>query len=137
MQVRYGQSGDLDWLCENDIHVGKDWIKRCLGNQEYVVALQDNKIIGFLRFSFFWGKIPYMDMVWVPEAGRKQGTGTALFNFWEAEMKKVGAKVLMTSSVIHELEPQTWHKKNGFQESGQLHFGNFDPTKEVFFIKNL
>jgi GNAT superfamily N-acetyltransferase len=60
---------------------------------------------GFLRFSLFWGTVPYLDLIWVLQNDRRQGVGSVLFDFWEREMKKRGAKVLMTSSVRDELEP--------------------------------
>lgn len=46
-----------------------------------------------------------------------------------------GADVLMTSSVIDELEPQAWHKSNGFQEQGAIAFGSFQSKSEVFFYE--
>ena len=52
-------------------------------------------------------------------------------------MKQMGAKILMTSSVAEEKRPQEWHYRNGFEESGQLTFGQHDPSPETFFVKNL
>ena len=78
-----------------------------------------------------------MDMIHVLQDQRCSGIGTALFNFWEDEMRRRGAKVLMTSSTHYEDEPQAWHTRNGFEPSGELTFGQHEPVAERFFIKNL
>ena len=135
--VRYAVNDDFAWLDESDNHVNSDWIKRCLSHKEYVIAVENDKRLGFLRFSYFWGDIPYMDLIRVNKDRRRQGIGTAMFQFWESEMKNRDTKVLMTSSTFGENEPKTWHERNGFVQSGELIFGIHEPVPEVFFIKNL
>ena len=137
LKTRYGSQEDFDWLCEYDNHVTPAWIKRCLHHNEYIVAIENGTRKGFLRYSLFWGNIPYMDMILVLEPYRREGIGTILLGFLEQEIKKSGQNVLMTSSVIDELEPQTWHKRNNFKESGQLTFGSSQSTPEIFFVKEL
>lgn len=52
-------------------------------------------------------------------------------------MREAGASLVMTSSMADEPEPQAWHRRNGFVESGSLTFGRLQPTPEVFFVKPL
>jgi len=137
MDIRYGQASDFEWLQEHDKHVNAEWISRCLHHGEYILAADEQNRKGFLRFSMFWGNIPYMDLIWVLKNYRQHGVGSGLFSFWEKEMKKRGTKTLMTSSMMDEPEPQVWHKRNGFKECGQLTFGQEQPTPEVFFVKDL
>lgn len=137
MDIRYGQDSDFVWLQEYDKHVNSEWINRCLHHSEYIIAVDAQDRKGFLRFSMFWGNIPYMDLIWVLEPYRQRGIGNNLFHFWEKEMKQLGAKILMTSSMMDEPEPQMWHKRNGFRKCGQLTFGQQQPTAEVFFVKDL
>lgn len=137
MEVRYGITADFAWLQEHDNTVGSHWIRRCLDNNEYVLALDEAGRSGFLRFSLFWGTIPYMDLIRVSESRRRKGIGTALFDFWEREMRNRGAKVLLTSAMVSELSPQRWHRRNGFRECGQLTFGRHQSTPELFFIRDL
>jgi hypothetical protein len=47
-----------------------------------------------------------MDLIRVSEKNRRKGIGTAMFDYWQQEMKQRGAKVLMTSSMIDEVQPQ-------------------------------
>ena len=137
MRARLAEGGDLAWLAERDRHVDRDWAARCLAHREYLICEREDVRVGFLRHSFFWGTIPYMDMILILEPHRRRGAGTALFASWEARMRAKGARILMTSSSAHEGEPQEWHRRNGFERSGQLTFGRHDPSPETFFVKNL
>lgn len=126
-----------EWLIEHDPHVDASWINRCIFHGEYIIALCGDSPVGFLRYSWFWGKIPYMDMVYVAPEQRGSGIGRKMLRHWEMLMLAKGADVLMTSSVADELEPQAWHRSNGFHEQGRISFGSFQPQSEVFFIKDL
>ncbi|MEM8833295.1 MAG: GNAT family N-acetyltransferase, partial [Pseudomonadota bacterium] len=96
-QFRYANENDLNWLKCHDIHVKEAWIKRCIGHNEYLVSAHENELTGFIRFSNFWGKLPYLDMIFILPEYRNRGIGKSLFLFWEKEMKKNNAKVLITS----------------------------------------
>lgn len=136
MIVRRGRSEDLSWLVDHD-DVDEDWIKRCIGYGEYFVVEQDGELIGFLRFSRFWGNIPYMDMIRVLPTHRHAGVGTALFLAWESAMIDEGAEHLMTSSEWAEAEPQAWHRRNGFKAAGSIDLRIIQPSPEIFFLKDI
>lgn len=136
MIVRRGCSEDLPWLTAHD-DVRDDWIKRCIHYGEYFVAEQNGELIGFLRFSRFWGKIPYMDMIRVLPSYRRKGVGTALFHAWERAMIEEGARHLMTSSEWAEAEPQAWHRRNGFKAAGSIDLRIVQPSPEIFFVKDI
>ncbi len=137
ISYHFGQFEDLEWLFEHDCHVDHDWIQRCIKHDEYIIALCDESKIGFLRYSYFWGKIPYMEMIWVEEKFRGKGIGRDLFKFWEHQMQAKGIKQLMTSAVSDELKPQLWHEKQGFKKCGEVAFGAFQSSSEQFFIKTI
>ncbi|MGD1895444.1 MAG: GNAT family N-acetyltransferase [Phormidesmis sp.] len=137
MKVRYANEGDFVWLADSDSHVSNEWVSRCITNKEYLICDDKRGQIGFLRYSFFWGTIPYMDMIFVLENHRRIGVGTALFNFWETKMRESNATILMTSFTAGEEASYDWHRRNGFKKSGQLTFGQLDPTPEIFLVKNL
>ena len=74
MIVRRGRSEDRPWLIEHD-DASEAWISRCVQHGEYFVAEKDGELVGFLRFSRFWGKIPYMDMIRVLPSRQHAGVG--------------------------------------------------------------
>ncbi|PLP61372.1 N-acetyltransferase [Mesorhizobium loti] len=126
-----------DWLLAHDRHVSEQWAKRSLSLGEYIIAEQQGEPVGFLRFSRFWGTIPFLDLIMVVPDRQRSGIGTALFQHWEAAMQEEGATLLMTSSQSDEAEPQAWHRRNGFRDAGRISFGHLQSVPEVFLVKDL
>lgn len=141
VRVRYCSSQDFDWLYHYEKEfVSEEWVRRCLGHKEYLIAVDSDTAeerIGYIRYSFFWGTVPYMDKIRVADGQQRRGVGSAMFKFWEEEVRRKGYKILMTSSLRDDLEPLAWHWRNGFRESGKLTFGSFDSNPEIFYIKDL
>ena len=137
LEVRLAEARDVDWLVDHDQHVSPEWIARCVEHSECWIAEADGELIGWLRYSWFWRAIPYMERIRVLDDQRRAGVGTALFQAWEGAMRARGATLLMTSSTGYEEEPQAWHRRNGFVESGRLTFGKLEPEPEVFLVKDL
>jgi ribosomal protein S18 acetylase RimI-like enzyme len=137
MDIVRAEPADLEWLVRHDDHAGEQWASRCISHGEYLLARQSADILGFLRFSFFWGRIPYMEMIQVLVGHRRSGVGTTLFLAWEEAMRKQGFHLLMTSSECDETRPQDWHRRNGFSESGAIELPGIQSVPEVFFLKRI
>jgi len=127
----------LTWLVSHDDTVSSEWVERCVELREYLLLEDDQREIGFLRWSWFWGKIPYMDMIFVAPDLRGAGAGRMLYRNWERAMVERGASVLMTSCEGDEPGPLRWHVKNGFEVVGELQFPGFQESKELFLAKRL
>lgn len=127
----------LEWLISNDGDVASDWVERCVELREYLVLEDDGRAIGFLRWSWFWGKVPYMDMVQITPSSRGSGAGRLLYRHWEEAMRKRGARLVMTSCERDELGPFGWHEKNGFEVVGEARFPGIQESKELFLAKQL
>ncbi|MBY5571231.1 GNAT family N-acetyltransferase [Rhizobium leguminosarum] len=134
--ARAGQA-DIDWLVREDASAGEAWVSRCVALGEYLVAREAGEIVGFLRFSRLWGRVPYMEMIRVLPEHRRSGVGTALFLAWEEAMRGDGARMLMTSSECDESRPQDWHRRNGFSETGAIELPGLQSVPEVFLIKRI
>ncbi|MEI1250107.1 GNAT family N-acetyltransferase [Rhizobium aouanii] len=137
VEVASAGQADIDWLVREDAGVGAAWVSRCVALREYLVAREAGEIVGFLRFSRFWGRVPYMEMIRVLPGHRRSGVGTALFLAWEDAMRGDGARLLMTSSECDESRPQDWHRRNGFLETGAIELPGLQSVPEVFFIKRI
>lgn len=90
VEATYAVSDDREWLVRRDDSVSEDWVARCLSQREYLVASERAGRVGFLRFSLFWGTIPYLEMIRVDEVCRGCGIGTRLLTFWRGEMEQRG-----------------------------------------------
>ncbi|MGO6971690.1 GNAT family N-acetyltransferase [Rhizobium leguminosarum] len=137
VEVAHAGRADIGWLVREDASAGEAWVLRCVALGEYLVAREAGEIVGFLRFSRFWGRVPYMEMIRVLPGHRRSGVGTALFLAWEDAMRDDGARLLMTSSECDESRPQDWHRRNGFSETGAIELPGLQSVPEVFFIKQI
>ncbi|WP_064686334.1 GNAT family N-acetyltransferase [Rhizobium bangladeshense] len=137
VEVASASQSEIDWLAREDASAGKAWVSRCVAHGEYLVAREAGEIVGFLRFSRFWGRVPYMEMIRVLPGHRRSGVGTALFLAWEEAMRAEGIRLLMTSSECDESRPQDWHRRNGFAETGVMELPGLQSVPEIFFIKRI
>jgi len=59
-----------------------------------------------------------------------------MIEFLEEHLSRRGHKALYSSSQANEPEPQTWHRKTGFEECGYI-AGINNGVGEIFFRKFL
>lgn len=135
MKIEYGSEVNFQFILDNDRHVSKELIENKLKEKEIIIAKdEDNKIIGWLRYSYFWDNTPFMNMLYIKENYRNKGIGKELVLFWEIEMKKKGYEFLMTSTLSNE-EAQHFYRKLGYKDAGSLLLPN-EPL-EIIFIKSI
>lgn len=135
MKIEYASELDFQFILDNDRHVSKQLIKNKLKEKEIIIAKdQDNKIIGWLRYSYFWDNTPFMNMLYLNENNRNKGIGKNLVRFWEAEMKSKGYELVMTSTLSNE-QAQHFYRKLGYKDSGSLLLDG-EPL-EIIFTKNI
>lgn len=138
--IAFATLDDEKWLIENDSNqtISSDLVKQKVSRQEYIVASFKEKILGYLRFSYFWSFIPFIDIISVEEAYQRKGIGQALLTFLEAYAKEKNQYFILSSSQSDEPEPQAWHRYMGFKDAGVL--DNLIPLQnvsEIIFLKEL
>lgn len=135
MKIEYGSESDFQFILDNDRHISKELIKNKLREKEIIIAKnQENQIIGWLRYGYFWDNIPFMNMIYLSEIYRNRGIGKELVMFWEREMKKKGYNMVMTSTLSNE-KAQHFYRKLGYKDSGSLLLEN-EPL-EIIFTKRI
>ena len=132
--IQYAENDDYLWLKEHDEHISEKILENKIKNKEVLVAKNDGKIIGWLRYNLFWDSIPFMNMICVLEEYWKMGIGKKLVNYWENEMIKNGYKNVLTSTQSNE-EAQHFYRKLGYKEIGGFKY--FDDPYEIIFQKIL
>ena len=135
IETRYAEIVDYQWLIEHDDDVSNDTIKTKIERNEVLLVLENAKIVGWLRFNFFWDDIPFITHLWLLDGYRQKGIGTVLIKYWENEMKKNGHNVLLTSTQQTREEAQHFYKRRGYVEIGGFNY--FDEPYEILYIKKL
>ncbi|PCH66442.1 MAG: GNAT family N-acetyltransferase [Bacteroidetes bacterium] len=120
-----------------DPFMDKDRISEWLEKKIIIIAKENDKIIGYLRFMYFWRNLPYICLIKVSKNRRNQGIGKAMVLYLENFLKQKGFNKLLSSTDADEAEPQNWHKKVGFEEAGFIREINESGIGEIFFLKRI
>lgn len=131
--VRAAAPEDALFLIEHD-HVRTDVITGHIEAHQILVLEDSGVLIGWLRWSLFWDEIPFMNMLFVLEPHRARGLGSTLIEAWEADARRGGYEVVMTSSQADE-SAQHLYRKRGYVDCGALILP--DQAAELMFRKEL
>jgi GNAT superfamily N-acetyltransferase len=135
ISVRFAAHDDLGFVGREG-RVAADVLRRKVEWREVVVAEQGGELVGQLRLEYLWSVVPYVALVFVAEGRRRRGVGKAMLRFAEEFLSGRGYDALYSSSQADEPEPQSWHRRVGFEECGYI-AGVNRGVGEVFFRKRL
>jgi ribosomal protein S18 acetylase RimI-like enzyme len=130
----YADSDCFEKLKNYDKHISEKMLYKKINDKEVIIVKADDKIIGWLRYGYFWDSIPFMNMLVMDENYRGKGIGKELVGFWEEDMKAKGHKIVMTSTLSNEMA-QHFYRKLGYKDSGSLILEN--EALEIIFTKEL
>ena len=128
---------DRNFILSHDEYITKKTMLEKIKRKEYIMAKVNDKLVGFLRFGYFWSAIPTIEMIRIEKNFRRKGIGRKMVEFLEKIAKRQGNKFILSSSTGNEKEPQNWHKKIGFKYIGKINTNYPSRIPEVFFIKVL
>lgn len=117
LKIRLAEETDLFVLSENDNHVSSEMLKKKISDRNILIAEENGEFAGWLRFSFFWDEIPFMNMLFVIQRFRGKGIGAKLVREWERLMREQGCKTLLTSTRADE-HAQHFYRKLGYKDLG-------------------
>jgi ribosomal protein S18 acetylase RimI-like enzyme len=113
IHIRVATEADLAFLATQDHLVTADVQRRKVAAGEVYIAEVDGEPVGCLRYGWFWDTIPLMNLLHVAESWRGRGVGTRLTLHWEADMKALGAEMVMTTTQANE-RGQFLYRKLGY-----------------------
>ena len=120
MKLEYATEAHIPFIEENDYHLRKELIpSKITGHEIYLIRDNQETIIGWMRYGYFWDNIPFMNMIWIDEPYRGQGIGKQAVNMWERDMQRKGYGMVMTSTQADE-EAQHFYRKLGYKDAGCL-----------------
>lgn len=136
MKIAIAQSKDEEEIAKLDCHITPDRRHECVEHGQ-IYTLKDgvDRVLGVLRYSFFWQTIPFLDLIYLNEAYRGSGYGTEMMHKWEYDMKVRGHQYAMTSTQADETA-WLFYEKLGYRRVG----GFFPPNQDVeewMYLKEL
>jgi GNAT superfamily N-acetyltransferase len=117
LQIRFAEQRDWDQLVYADWFPDHEKLQEKIARREMVVCDEGGQITGLLRYSWFWGYLPFIDLIWVEEGFRREGRASRLLARLEEETKGKNHKMIFTSTQSNE-DGQNFFRKAGFIDSG-------------------
>lgn len=130
---------DKEFWFALDRHLLESEFQNIVNLKRGYVIYQDGEPVGVWRWNLLWDSIPFITMIYFKEENRCQGIGTKVMQFWEAERKKEGFHIVMTSTQVDETS-QHYYRKMGFEDCGCLVLNRIPELAqpmEMFLIKQL
>ena len=121
-------------LAQLDKHIGASELSHLISRSMVLVAEQNGKVLGWLRWNLFWDNTPFMNMLYVLEPYRGAGLGRALVQHWEVDRMTEGYRTVMTSTASDEYA-QHFYRKLGYETIGG--FTPFEEPYELILAKRL
>jgi GNAT superfamily N-acetyltransferase len=119
LNIRVATMEDLALLVRCDWHEGSKEYVRILPLGRVLLAYEDERFVGWLRYGLFWDEVPFMNMLYFLDSERGKGYGRALVENWENRMRAEGYKRVMTSTQADE-SAQHFYRKLGYRDAGAL-----------------
>ena len=110
------------------------YFDEAISTQKALVALEDEKVVGYLTHHVIWGNTPYIELLRVTSLFQRKGIGLKLLSELEKILKAGKHEVLISSSEKTNKVGNDFHKKSGFKPIGEL---DMIYGKEVFYKKVL
>ena len=136
--VRCVTEADRAFWFSLDRHLPDAEFGRKVRDRMGYVLTADGKPAALLRYSLFWDSIPFCTMLFVDPAEQRRGFGRMLMAHWEADMKRQGYGLVMTSTQADE-EAQHFYRRLGYRDCGGflLPFPGWEQPLELILAKEL
>lgn len=134
VQIRLATVGDIPPLLTYDRHVSARDMARIIPLGHVLMAFDEERFVGLLRYGMFWDSVPFMNLLWVTEGYRGQGYGKMLVTDWETRMRADGRTRVMTSTQADETA-QHFYRKLAYRDAGVLLWP--EQASELLFVKTL
>lgn len=136
--IKYTSEHDIPFWESIDRYLPKSELLIKISEKRCYIISDDEKPIGVLRYNLFWDLIPFLTLIHFDESYWGKGFGTQAMRYWENEMRLLGHKLVMTSTMVEE-GSQHFYRKLGYKDCGCL-VKDFEPyveTMEMFMMKQL
>ena len=136
IQIRYAETKDREFWYRLDAHLPSEEFAEKVRTHRGYVLLLDGSPVGLLRYNLFWDNTPFCTLLYIAPDFRGMGLGKALMLHWEADMRRRGFAMLMTSTQSDE-DAQHFYRKLGYRDCGGfvVNIPGFEQPLELLFVK--
>ena len=134
--IRYVENKDKEAWYALDKHLPESVFDEKVRCRQGYVFIEDEKIIGVLRYNLFWDNTPFCTMLFIDDGYRDRRYGKLMMEHWEQEMRSQGYGMLMTSTQVDE-DAQHFYRKLGYKDCGGfvIDVPGYEQPMEMIMIK--
>jgi L-amino acid N-acyltransferase YncA len=126
---------DVDRALEQHVS-DEDILRASIEGGRVVVAMDGDEVAGYVRYEWFWDRIPYCMLVRVKPSHQRHGLGRALYEAVEAGLREQGITFWLSSTEEENEGSLRFHRSLGFRPIGALSELDQD-SREIFLRKDL
>ena len=130
MKITYAKKEELNTLHNIDIFISENQLLQAIKQKRIYIIKDNNKIIGFLRYTFHLDQTPLLCYVSVNPEYRKQGIATKLISRFKQDMIKQQYDTILLS-VPRKSEAIDFFKHFNFKQIGYTNITY--ETEELIF----
>jgi len=121
-----------------DAHMSEREFELKVRDKRGYIISNGEKPIGILRYNLFWDNTPFLTLIHLEEAHQRRGFGKQAILQWEAEMRTLGYKLVLTSTQVNE-PAQHFYRALGYIDKGALFLDHtpIEQPQEMFMLKIL
>jgi len=125
------------WFSLDEQLSESEFLLKIRDERGYVIIV-DGEHGGVMRYNLIFDSFPFLTLINIEKRFQGKGVGKHAMLYWEKEMKKIGYKLIMTSTQINE-EAQHFYRKLGYIDKGALFFDGtgYEQPQEVIMMKVL
>ena len=137
-KIRYAREADRPFWFTLDQHMCENEFALKVRDRRGYVIFDGENPVGVMRYNLFWDLLPFLTLIHFAQSHRGKGFGKKSMLHWEAEMRGLGHKMVMTSTQVDE-QAQHFYRKLGYAEKGSLFLDHtpFEQPQEMFMLKVL
>ncbi|MCL2567876.1 MAG: GNAT family N-acetyltransferase [Oscillospiraceae bacterium] len=138
LKLRHASEQDRSFWFTLDAYMHENEFDRKIRDNRAYIITADHKPIGILRYNLFWDNTPFLTLIHLEEAHQRKGFGKQAMLQWEAEMRALGYKLVLTSTQVNE-PAQHFYRALGYIEKGALFLDHtpMEQPQEMFMMKVL
>jgi GNAT superfamily N-acetyltransferase len=136
--IRYVAEADKGFWFTLDKHLSESELDLKIRDNRGYIIFDDDKPVGVMRYNLLYDITPFLTLIYIDEATQRKGFGKQAMLYWESEMRRLGCKMVMTSTQVDE-HAQHFYRKLGYVDKGGLFLDNtpFSQPQEMFMLKVL
>lgn len=135
INIRYAVYGDYELILKIDKSISESKWRTWTDNKQVMFAFNNDKFLGWLQFSCFLEKYPFVNRLYIFEKYQNNGVGTALMKYFESEMISKGESRLMLSTESDNSGAQRLYHRLGYNCIGELDL--IKNSKEIIMLKEI